>query len=301
MTDWRSMERRSYLALAGLAASGTLAGCGGDDGPATGDGAMDDTSADGNESTADGNSDNSTSDGGTNGSGDPLEVRNFLVPESAQVGEEVQIRGRVTNSGEEMQVYTSTVYLGFSDHGEPDEWEEIPVETPVGPGSVVEWSIEPFTPERPSRIFARLGEDGDPKIIDVPPERAPYITDAIAVSEGQEVEDFESAGIESVPAGSTIGLAFRYWFYSENQTLDARARILVFGPSGAQVGQIIEPTQQSVEESGWNMHEATIPVATEGADPGEYTLELALVDQQSDAESETAFVDIELTGDQTSE
>ena len=293
------MDRRSYLALTGLAVSSVLAGCGGDDGTAD-DESMDDNNGDGGPND-DSISNETDDDGATGGDGEPLEVREFIVPDSAQVGEEVEIRGRVSNPAEDLQVYTETVYLGFSDYGEPTEWEEIPVETPVAPGSAVEWSIDPFTPERPAVVFARLGENGEPRVIDVPPERAPYISEAVAVPEGETVEDFESASIEQAPAGSTVGLAFRYWFYSENQRLDAVAQVNIFGSSGDLVGQITEPTRRTVEENGWNLREGTLPVATEGAEPGEYTFELTLIDQKTATESETAFIDIELVGDEESE
>lgn len=303
------MERRKYLALTGLAASGALAGCGGEgDASDTPDNVSDDASNDdssGDESpdtSGDDSAGNSNRDDTSDGDSDSdiLEVREFSVPESADVGEEIEIRGLVRNNGEEIQVYTETVYIGFSDYGEPTEWEQTAVETPVKPGDAVQWSLNPVEVGRPAQMFVRLGEDGPEKVVEIPPERAPYLSKAAAVSGWEEPGDLESTAITQAPAGSVVEVAFRYWFYSENNRRDSSIQINIFNSEGTLVGTISESIARDVERNGWQQWESAFPVDTEAA-PGAYTFEVIVVDEESAVDSDPADVDIELVDSQSGE
>lgn len=284
------MHRRKYLALTGLAASGALAGCGGNE----------DGSNQPDENVSVG-----TDDGESNvpeGREGTFQLREFSVPDSADVGEEIEISGVVENTSDERAIYSETVAIGFSDYEEPDEWEEFAIETGVDADSAGEWSLESFTADRPSRVFVRLGDDIREEVIDVPPELAPYVTTVAPVEGWEEFGDIEESTIRQAPAGSTVDLAFRYWYYSEDGQRSAIAQITVFGPEGDAVGRISQPLEDTVEENGWGSWEQVIPVATEGADPGEYVLELVLVDSQSGAESDARLADLELVApEETSE
>jgi len=304
------MDRRAYLATA--AAMVPVAGCLGvlDNGGSSDDEANSDDG--GSEDTGGSEEATGTRDGGGSGAGgnsgddsdgsdeedEPAEPdiqSTIQAPETVELGEPFEIVLEFENVGDAPG--ETPPYLWIQETGwvepEPNLWERYGITTNVAPGET-ETVRREFTLDYPSRIYYRLDEDSDPQYVEAPPSTAPIITDGSLVSEWEGYGDREEHAIESAEVGENILIAFGYWYYLENQTLEVFRQISIYDEDGERVTIDSDQSEQIFETDQWSHFEVAMRFRTTGWDPGTYEAEILIRDEQTGEVSGRETVEFDL-------
>jgi hypothetical protein len=293
------MRRRSYLALAGLAATGTLAGCsGGDD---SGDNGNDspDNEAQSGESNTDNNATDDTEDESDTEDGEPTGRADIVVtevrPDSAALNEPFAWEIEFTNQGDAEGERSVDVYRALTAGPEPttSQWRSNEDTIRLSPGESTTLASDEFSIEQPSILYLGVDERVPEYEIQIPASRAPIITDGALVTEWSEFGDLEANRIESVSVGELITLAARYWYYVEGR-LQVFRTWRIFDSDGDRVRIQNTDGEQLFDQVGWRQFEFAQQFDTTGLSAGSYTVELVLEDEQSGAVSNAYEFEFEL-------
>ncbi|MBX0284744.1 hypothetical protein EGH22_00235 [Halomicroarcula sp. F28] len=294
------MDRRQYVASLFTAVGLGLAGCSADSNDS--DGSTESSQDDENteditdtQNSTDSEAEETTENEQTSSSSQ-FET-NIIAPESADLGESITIEIEVTNTGSQPGTWTGLLEVGSTAGPEPEPdaegWNGMEIELDIPPGETRTWTSDEGAVERPLITYYRL-DGGEIQSIEFPGSREPIIETVNLISEWNSYGDAVDNEISSAQVGDTINIAARYWYWVENQTVEAFRQFEIYNQSGDRVGIDTSTFEQVTQSNGWQSWESYSTFYTSDWDSGTHTARIAIRDEQNQEVSEIGTTEFEL-------
>lgn len=108
------------------------------------------------------------------------------------------------------------------------------------------------------------------------------------------IGDAVEKSIDEAEVGTFITIATRYWEWIENGTHDTRTQIRVYDENNERVEFISSTSNQITDLDGWLSWENAEVIDTQYWDPGTYTAEVLIRDNQNQEVSDPGTTTFEL-------
>jgi hypothetical protein len=280
------MDRRQFLATSATGVTVTTVGCSGGS-----DGSESPNTTESNESQSDETSNSTSSEG------EPEFEIETNAPTTGDLERSITIEVEVSNTGEAGGDWTGELAVtstrGPEPDTEPNQWETIDVEVyDVSPSESRVWDTDRII-NGPSVIYYRLNERPVQSIA-VPESREPIIETVNLVTEWNSYGDTIDNEIEEAEVGSWINVSSRYWYWTENQSIEVFRQVEIYNEDNVRVERNTATSELVREYNGWSSWESNMPFNTTDWDSGTYTAEVLLRDEQNQEVSEKNSVEFEL-------
>lgn len=292
------MHRRQYLAMLGTVA---VAGCSSSDGSdetATPTPTQADTETPTQTPTATATATPTATPTAT--STTTPEPASFRVrdirPDDVARGESFQLEIDVENTGEESGRWETTLWQAITNGRNPtdDDWQSIDIELTVPGDTTSTWQSSSVSWDQPSVLFVSVAGDSVDHTVSIPGHHRPIVTDASLVSDWQSFGDLEDNRIDSAPTGGLINVAYRYWYWIEEQRLHVFRNIEIHDEDGERMDVVTNESEQLSDGSGWRQLEVADSFDTTGWGPGTYTAEILFEDRDTGTVSDAFETTFEL-------
>lgn len=285
------MRRRQFLALYSAGAIPAISGCLNISGDPAEDSTEEPTTAETQEKTP-----TETQEKTPTEISEPAEFEiTDLTPDSAELGEEIQLRVKIENVGGQggtfERDYKSAVTNGV--RPEPGDYETFTMSVNVPANDSRTWESNSVTYDSPGVIYYQINGEAEQEVY-IPASQEPIIQETNLVSEWNSFGDAIDNKITETEVGNEIGIAFRYWYWAENQSLDVFKQVEIYDESGDRVDIKTTTGEQVTETSGWNRWESYSTFNTTEWDPGTYTAEAQIRDNQNNEVSGVGTVEFEI-------
>lgn len=221
-----------------------------------------------------------------------VEIRS---PKSVALDQSFRIEIEVENNGGQSGTWEEKIFTKVTYGPKPENWDILEVDLIIPPGESRTWRSSYSSYEEPAVVYFRVGEEGPIRTVEVPGTRAPIMTEVNLVSEWESYGDAVDNRITEAEAGSVIYIAFRYWYWVENQTFDAYRQVKIYDENNERVGLNSSPSEQVVDRNGWVSWETYMSFSTTGWGPGTYIAEVLIRDNQNMKVSELSTTEFQLT------
>ncbi|WP_277543544.1 hypothetical protein [Haloarcula laminariae] len=286
------MDRRQFLAITFASGTLALAGCSSDS-----ENPDDSDNTDGEGGTnADDTDSTSTSEPTSSTTEEPASFEARInPPDSPSIGDTIAFEVEVENTGGESGTWTGEFAITATRGPEPtaEQWQSTEIELDVPAGESEVWSTDEVPIEGPAVIYYRLGDD-DAQSLEIPDSREPLIQTVNLVSEWNSFGDTVENEISEAEAGEQINISSRYWYWAENQSMEAFRQVEIYDESDERVDINIAVLEQVTESSGWGAWESYMSFYTDDWETGTYTAEVMIRDEQNQEVSDKHSVEFEL-------
>jgi len=285
------MRRRQFLVLSSAGAIPAISGCSSISGDSSEDSAEESTTTETQEETP-----TETPNETTTETPEPAEFEiTDLTPDSAELGEKIQLQARIENVGGQGGTFERD-YKTAATNGvrpEPEDYQTFTISMHVPANDSQTWESNSVTYNRPAVLYYQIDGETEQEV-DIPASREPIIQETNLVSEWNSFGDGIDNKITQAEVGSEVSIAFRYWYWSENQSLDVFRQIEIYDESDDRVDIKTTTDEQVTQTSGWSQWESNIPFNTTEWDPGTYTAEAQIRDNQNNEVSGVGTVEFEM-------
>jgi hypothetical protein len=294
------MNRRQYLSAMSAGWVAVLSGCGSEnsqDSTPT----LTDTTGTAPPTTSTTRSTTTSSEPTTTTAPAEFKILNVTAPDSVPLEVPYRVEVEVENIGGSKGVFKRNLEFMPTWWGEPDDYVSTIVELEIPPKRSFIWSSIEFSWDRPTLFYYRMADtpESQAQTVEIPGTKAPIIEETNVVSKWDDFGDVIDNAIEEVVVGAPLRIASRYWYWKENQTNNSYKQVEIFDESGNRVAIDSFESEQLTDYNGWEEWESYLSFETSGWEPGTYTAEMLIRDNQNGKVSDPGSVTFDIVRGKT--